>query len=62
MAAAKTRFLASLGGFFLVALDQFLKYAVRTHPENAFYLWRPWIGWEYFSNPGVAFGIKIPFP
>ena len=24
------------------------------------YLIRPWLGWEYFGNPGIAF--SIPFP
>jgi signal peptidase II len=48
-----------VSGSFLL-LDQVLKYIVRHNPESTHYLWRPWIGWEYFENPGIAFGIPVP--
>ncbi|MBI2436621.1 MAG: signal peptidase II [Candidatus Magasanikbacteria bacterium] len=46
-------------GFFLF-LDQLLKYIVRHTQESTYYLLKPWIGWEYFENPGIAFGIPVP--
>lgn len=30
------------------------------YPTHTWYLWQPWLGWEYFANPGIAFGIPIP--
>lgn len=48
-----------MSGFFLL-FDQLLKRYSISHPENTFYIWKSWIGWEYFPNPGIAFG--IPFP
>ncbi|PIZ94568.1 MAG: hypothetical protein COX81_03265 [Candidatus Magasanikbacteria bacterium CG_4_10_14_0_2_um_filter_37_12] len=48
-----------LGGFFLL-LDQYLKHLARTNPDHAYYLWKNWLGWEYFTNPGIAF--SLPFP
>lgn len=50
--------LISISGLFLL-LDQFLKYFARTYFIN-FYLWKPYLGWEYFENSGIAFG--LPFP
>ncbi|EKD68045.1 MAG: hypothetical protein ACD_48C00098G0002 [uncultured bacterium] len=47
------------GGFFFV-LDQILKYISHTQQKEVWYLIKPWIGWEYFANPGIAF--SIPFP
>jgi len=46
-------------GLFLL-LDQILKYWARTNPETTYYLWQPWLGWEYLANSGVAFSLPIP--
>lgn len=44
----------------LLVADQLCKaWAVHT-PGFSFYLINPWLGWEFFLNPGVAFGIPIP--
>jgi len=51
-------FIYILGGF-LFSLDQVLKYTARTNPEIS-YVWKKFIGWEYFANPGIAFSIPIP--
>lgn len=48
-----------VSGFFLF-LDQVLKYIARMHPADAYYIVKPWLGWEYLGNTGVAF--SIPFP
>ena len=45
---------------FLFTIDQFLKYFARTNPDWTYYLWHPWLGWEYFTNTGIAF--SLPFP
>jgi lipoprotein signal peptidase len=44
---------------FLFILDQLLKYFARTNPYYRFYLWKHYLGWEYYLNQGIAFG--IPF-
>ncbi len=49
----------SVGGFFL-CLDQILKYLARVNPDFAYYIWKPWLGWELFLNKGIAF--SLPFP
>ena len=51
--------LASLGGFF-VLLDQVAKFIARVHPWARIYIWRPWLGWEYLRNTGIAFSLPIP--
>ncbi len=48
-----------MSGFFLF-LDQVLKYLARSNAEFSFYIWRNWLGWEYWGNSGIAF--SIPFP
>ncbi|MFZ2189319.1 MAG: signal peptidase II [Candidatus Magasanikiibacteriota bacterium] len=48
-----------IGGFFLL-LDQLLKYLARTNSDFSFYLWKNWLGWEYFPNPGIAFSLPVP--
>lgn len=53
-------FLFVLGGF-LFFLDRGLKHFAFSHQHFASYISRPWIGWEYFENPGVAFGIPLPW-
>ncbi len=54
----KTIWFVIMGGVFLF-LDQLLKYIIRTNPFSSFYIWKPWLGWEYFANPGIAF--SLPF-
>ena len=49
----------ALGGFF-VCLDQYLKRLAQQNPLTHLYLLRPWLGFEYFKNTGVAFSLPIP--
>lgn len=46
-------------GLFFV-LDQYFKFVARTSPEFTLYLWKPWLGWEYFENLGIAFSAPVP--
>ena len=48
-----------MSGFFLF-LDQILKYIARGNTEFSFYVWKKYLGWEYFENSGIAF--SLPFP
>ncbi len=48
-----------MSGFFLL-LDQILKYIARGNTEFSFYVWKKYLGWEYFENSGIAF--SLPFP
>lgn len=48
-----------LGGFFL-CLDQIIKHFFLAHTSFSFYIIKPWLGLEYFENPGIAFGIPLP--
>ena len=48
-----------VSGFFL-CLDQVLKFWARGNQEFSFYIWKNWLGWEYFENAGIAF--SFPFP
>ncbi len=50
----------AVGGVFLFGLDQGLKFLAMENPEFRSYLIRPWLGWEYFENTGIAF--SLPFP
>lgn len=52
--------LQSLGGVLLLTADQILKYLARSNPAFTYYLAKPYLGWEYFGNPGIAFSIPIP--
>ncbi|MFA7245080.1 MAG: signal peptidase II [Candidatus Magasanikbacteria bacterium] len=45
---------------FLFALDQLFKYLAYNHQSFRLYLIKPWLGWEYFPNPGIAFGLPVP--
>lgn len=49
----------SLSGFFLL-LDQLFKYFARANADFSYYLWKPWLGWEYYANSGIAFSIPCP--
>lgn len=48
-----------LSGFFIL-FDQILKYIAATYPNASWYLVGNIIGWEFYANDGIAFG--IPFP
>ncbi len=48
-----------ISGFFLL-LDIGFKHIAYTHREFAAYIIKPWLGWEYFGNRGVAFNIPLP--
>ncbi|MEK7064827.1 MAG: signal peptidase II [Patescibacteria group bacterium] len=48
-----------VGGFLFLG-DQILKYLARVNPDFAYYIWKPWLGWELFLNKGIAF--SLPFP
>lgn len=50
---------SAIGGLFLI-VDQVLKYIAEQHQNATYYYIKPWLGWEYLKNPGVAFGIPIP--
>ncbi len=41
-------------------VDQALKYFSRSNSDFSYYIWKSWLGWEYWENAGVAF--SIPFP
>ncbi len=45
---------------FLFVSDQLLKYLARANADFSYYLWKPWLGWEYFANSGIAFSIPCP--
>jgi len=47
------------GSFFI--LDRVFKHLAFTHQEISTYIFSPWLGWEYFANPGIAFGIPLPW-
>lgn len=53
---------SSLSGLFLILIDQLLKFFARSNPTTVYYLCKPWIGWEFFLNDGIAFGIPFPYP
>ncbi len=48
-----------LGGSFFL-FDRILKQFAFTHQEFSLLFWNRWIGWEYFANPGIAFGLPVP--
>lgn len=47
-------------GIGVFVLDQLLKFAALSQPQFRWYLFEPWLGWEFFPNPGIAFGLPIP--
>ncbi len=51
---------SALVGFFITVIDQIAKWWAYHHPLSTGYLLNPWLGWELFLNPGVAFGLPIP--
>lgn len=48
-----------MSGLFFV-VDQLAKWFAVAHPNATYYLIQPWLGWELFRNPGIAFGIPLP--
>lgn len=48
-----------LGGVFLL-LDQVFKYFARTNTDYSFYILKPWLGWEFMANKGIAFSLPVP--
>lgn len=60
MSPSRRYLISTIGGVFLLALDQGIKWFARTHSSFTAYLYRPWIGFEYFTNPGVAFSLPVP--
>lgn len=52
--------LSILTGGFFVLIDQWCKWIARTEPQFSWYLIKPWLGWEYLRNPGIAFGLPVP--
>ncbi|MFA6427256.1 MAG: signal peptidase II [Candidatus Magasanikbacteria bacterium] len=61
MNISKTHIITAIvtSGFFLVC-DQYLKFIASRDPMRSYYIWKSWLGWEYFENPGIAFGIPVP--
>jgi lipoprotein signal peptidase len=45
-------------GFFIIFFDQCAKYIALHHTTSDFII-KPWLGWELFFNPGVAFGLPV---
>lgn len=51
---------ALVSGLFILLADQIAKKNVLNSPDFSSYLIKPYLGWELFLNPGVAFGIPLP--
>jgi signal peptidase II len=49
----------SICGFFILLVDQWLKTYARANQTFTYYLTDPYLGWEYFGNPGIAFSLPI---
>lgn len=47
-------------GVFCIAVDQILKQIARGSADRPLYLIPQLVGWEYFENKGIAFGIPLP--
>lgn len=54
------KFLPILLGIGVFVIDQGAKAIALTNQQARYYLIKPWLGWEYFPNPGIAFGLPIP--
>jgi len=44
----------------LLGIDQYLKFFAHNNQSYSYYLLKPYIGWEYLANPGIAFSLPIP--
>ena len=51
---------STLLGTFFVFLDQYFKYRILSAPTQVQYILKPYLGWEYFANQGIAFSIPVP--
>lgn len=51
-------FIGTCGVFLL--LDQYAKHWALANQDISLYLIKPWLGWEFFANPGITFGIPVP--
>lgn len=61
MPTRKSQLISALfTGTSLLIIDQLCKKLVLANPNFSIYIFNPWLGWEFFQNPGVAFGIPIP--
>ncbi len=49
-----------LYGVFCIVIDQILKQVAQLFASRPVYIIPRTIGWEYFENPGIAFGLPIP--
>jgi len=47
-------------GVFCIFIDQILKHIARLFDNTTLYIIPQILGWEYYENPGIAFGIPIP--
>lgn len=47
-------------GVFCIFIDQILKHIARLFDTATLYIIPQIFGWEYYENPGIAFGIPIP--
>ncbi len=56
---ARLTLYAAISGL-LFCLDQYLKSIARAHPSATYYVLRPYLGWQYFANSGVAFSLPLP--
>ena len=54
------KILPILLGIGVFVIDQALKFLAVTNPQAHWYAIKPWLGWEYFPNPGIAFSLPIP--
>jgi len=48
-----------ISGFFLL-LDQILKYIAKSNSDFTYYIYKPYLGWEYLINNGIAFSLPLP--
>ncbi len=47
------------GGFLFFLIDQICKYFAHTNPHFSQYFIEPWLSFELFKNPGIAFGLPL---
>jgi len=47
-------------GVFCIFIDQILKHIARLFDDTTLYIIPQILGWEYYENPGIAFGIPAP--
>lgn len=57
---ARQKYLVICGGFFLLLVDQFLKFQALHAWSGSHLMLRGWFGWQLFLNPGIAFSLPLP--